>query len=172
MHAGIRIASVASAGALLRLPLTHGRLRAESCASRSGVRTQVADLVQSLRDDVTSRPARVATAHALVETVHTFRGKDAETAAERRELGGQISALAKQLQEAPTRVERKALVLQIKALREQREPGGFTAEERAELRAALAALREALVGSTDSSAEASAVADAVRALQAQFTCTR
>lgn len=169
MNSGIRIASVASATALV-LSLAPATAIAVECASASEVRTQVADLVHSLRDDVQSRPARAATADALVEAIRTFRGVDADTAAERQALGEEISALARQLQDAGSLVERKALVAEIKALREQRERGAFTAEERAELRAAVAALKAALVDSTDRRAEARQVATAVRELQAQSGC--
>lgn len=171
MNSGFRIASVASAAALVfALAPATATAAAAACASRSEVRTQVTDLVHSLRDDVQSRPARSATAHALVEAIRTFRGVDADTAAERQGLGTEISALARQLKDAASLVERKALVAEIKALREQRERGAFTAEERAELRAAVAALKGALVDSTDRRAEARAVSAAVRDLQAQFSC--
>lgn len=172
MYSGLRIASVAAATGLVLSLSSTAAVAADSCASRSAVRTQVADLVRSLRDDVKSRPARSATADALVETVRTFRGAQADTAGERSALGQEISALAKQLKDASTLVERKALVLQIKGLREQRDRGGVTAEERADLRAAVAALKAALLDRTDSRAEDRGVADAVRELQAQFSCTR
>ena len=169
MNSGFRIASVASATALV-FSLAPATATAAACASRSAVHTQVADLVHSLRDDVHSRPARSATAHSLVEAIRTFRGADANTAAERRALGEQISALAKQLQTAGSLVARKALIAEIHALTEQREHGAFTAAERAELRADVAALKNALVDSTDRRAEAGQVSAAVRALQAQFSC--
>lgn len=170
MSSGFRIASVASAAALV-FSLAPGTANAAAaCASRSELHTQVAGLVHSLRDDVHSRPARSATAHALVDAIHTFRGVDANTAADRRGLGEQISALAQQLHTAGTSVERKALVVEIHALTEQREKGAFTAAERAQLRADVAALKNALVDSTNRRAEAGQVSAAVRALQAQFSC--
>jgi hypothetical protein len=169
MNSGIRIASVVSATALV-FSLAPATANAVGCASASEVRTQVADLVHSLRDDVKSRPARAATGDALVEAVRTFRGAKADTAAERRGLGEQISALAQQLQAAGSLVERKALIAEIRALTEEREKGAFTAEERARLRAAVAALKDALVASTDNRAEARQVSTAVRGLQGQFGC--
>jgi hypothetical protein len=107
---------------------------------------------------------------ALVETVRTFRGANADTAAERSALTEQILALAHQLKDATTAVERKALALEIKALNEQRDRGGITAEERAELRLALTALKNALVNRTDTAGEGQAVVAFVKSLQAQFAC--
>jgi septal ring factor EnvC (AmiA/AmiB activator) len=164
----VRIAGVATAAALL-FPLSPtAATAAESCASRAEIRMDVADFVHGLRDDVTSRSARAATAAALVETVRTFRGANADTAAERSALAEQILELAHQLKDAPGGVERKALALQIKALVEQRDRDGITAEERAELRRALAALRNALVKRADTAAEAQAVATFAKGLVANF----
>ena len=166
----VRIAGVATAAALF-LPVSPiAATAAESCASRADIRTQVADFVHDLRDDVTSRSARSSTAGALVETVRTFRGANADTASERSALTEQILALAHQLKDASSPVERKALALEIKALKEQRDRGGLTAEERAELRRALAALKSALVGSTDTAGEGQAVVAFIRTLQAQLAC--
>jgi hypothetical protein len=166
----IRIACVATAAALA-LPLSSAAASAaESCASRSDIRMQVADFVHSLSDDVTSQSARSATADALVETVRTFRGANADTVKERSALTEQILSLAHQVKDATTPVERKALALQIKALNEQRDRGGITAEERAQLRLALAALKNALVGSTDTAGEGQAVVAFVKSLLAQFAC--
>ena len=166
----VRIAGVATAAALF-FPLSPvAATAAESCASRSEIQMQVADFVHSLRDDVTSRSARSATVDALVETVRTFRGANAETAAQRSALTQQILGLAQQQKDATSPVERKALALEIKALNEQRDRGGITAEERAELRLALAALKNALVESTDTTAEGQAVVAFIRTLQAQFAC--
>jgi hypothetical protein len=131
---------------------------------------QVSDFARDLRDDVTSQAARSATVDALVETVRTFRGVNADTAAERSALTEQILALAHQLKDATTAVERKALALEIKALNEQRDRGGITAEERAELRLALTALKNALVNSTDAVGEGQAVVAFVKSLQGQFAC--
>ena len=91
--------------------------------SGAEVRTQVHALVASLRDDVKRKSSRAHLAAALVDALHTFRGADAGTAAERRGLGMEISALARQLKEAPDRVARKAIIVQILALTEQRERG-------------------------------------------------
>ena len=166
----VRIAGVATAAALF-LPVSPiAATAAESCASRADIRMQVADFVHDLRDDVTSRSARSSTAEALVETVRTFRGANADTASERSALTEQILELAHQLKDASSPVERKALALEIKALKEQRDRGGITAEERAELRRALAALKSALVGSTDTAGEGQAVVAFIRTLQAQLAC--
>ena len=165
----VRIACVATAAALLVPISSTAAMAAESCASRSEIRTDVSEFVHTLRDD-TSRAARSAAVDALVETVATFRGANADTAAERSALTDELLALAHQLKDATNPVERKALALQIKALNEQRDRGGITAEERAELRLALAALKNALVNSTDTAAEGQAVVAFVRALQTQLAC--
>jgi hypothetical protein len=144
---------------------------AESCVSGAEVRTQVHALVATLKDDVRSKSSRAQVAAALVDALHTYRGADADTAAERRGLGKEISALAKQLHAAPSKVARKAIIVQIHALTEQRERGAFTDAERAQLKAAVAALKNAVVAKTDGGAEGRAVAAAFKALHAQFVCT-
>ena len=164
----VRIAGVATAAALL-LPLSPiAATAAESCASRADIRMQVSGFVHGLRDDVPSRAARAATADALLQTVRTFRGANADTAAQRSALTDEIVALAQQLKDATSPVARKALAMEIKDLNEQRDRGGITAEERAELRSALAALKNALVDSTDTPDEGRAVAAFVRGLVVNF----
>jgi hypothetical protein len=143
----------------------------DSCVSGAEVRTQVHTLVSSLRDDVRSKSTRAELAAALVETLKTFRGAHAETPAERRGLGEEISALARQLKDAPNRVARKAIIAQIHALTEQREQGPFSEAERAALTADVAALKQAVVAKTDGGAEGRAVAAAFKELHAQFVCT-
>ena len=166
----VRIAGVATAAALL-LPLsTTAATAADPCASRAQIRMQVSDFVHGLKDDVTTPSARSATADALVQTVRTFRGANADTAAQRSALTDQIVALAQQLKDATNPVERKALALEIKALNEQRDRGGITPDERAQLRLALAAVKIALVDSTDTPGEGQAVAAFVKALVAQLAC--
>lgn len=164
----VRIACVATVAALALPMSSTSASAAESCASRSDIRMQVADFVRDLRDDVSSQAARSATVDALVETVRTFRGANADTAAERSALTEQILALTHQLKDAATAVDRKALALEIKALNEQRDRGGITAEERAELRSALTALKNALVNSTDTATEGHAVSAFIQAFRAQL----
>jgi hypothetical protein len=106
----------------------------------------------------------------LVDTLHTFRGLEADSAAERQALGQAIAALARELRSAPSLVARKAIVADILALTEQRERGPFTAAERAELKAAVAALRDAVVARTNRAVEGRDVAAAFSALHEQFTC--
>jgi hypothetical protein len=143
---------------------------ADPCVSGAEVRAQVRELVASLRDDIGARSTRAHIAAALVDTLRTFRGVDANSPAERRELGQAIAALAKQLKSAPSLVARKAIVAEILALTEQRERGPFTAAERAELKAAVAALKKAIVARTDRAVEGREVAAAFSALHEQFTC--
>jgi leucyl-tRNA synthetase len=143
---------------------------ADPCVSGAEVRAQVHELVASLRDDIGARSTRAHIAAALVDTLHTFRGAKADSAAERQALGQAIAALAKQLQSAESLVARKAIVTEILALTEQRERGPFTADERAELEAAVAALKNAVVARTDRAVEGREVAAAFSALHEQFTC--
>jgi hypothetical protein len=106
-------------------------LAAEGCASRSEVRAAVSAFVQGLHDDIASRSTRLAIENSLVETLRTFRGEDADTAAERRAIGQDISALATQLRNSEDKPRSKALRLWIMGLQEQRERGAFTADVRA-----------------------------------------
>jgi hypothetical protein len=144
---------------------------ADACVSGAEVRAQVHELVASLRDDIGARSTRAHIAAALVDTLHTFRGVKADSAAERQELGQAIAALAKELKSAPSLVARKAIVAEILALTEQRERGPFTAAERAELNAAVAALRDAVIARTDRAVEGREVAAAFSALHEQLSCT-
>jgi hypothetical protein len=144
---------------------------AEPCVSGAEVKEQVHALIASLRDDVHSRSARAATRLAMVESLHAFRGHKATTPEERKQLGKEISALARQQSNADTRLEGKALAAAIKALVEQREKGRFTADERRDLRSADAAVRRAAVAKTDHRVEGQKVAAAFRALHEQFVCT-
>ena len=172
MNSGIRIASMAAASALL---LSFSPVSAEAaggaaaCAPRSEVRGQVADLVAGLRDDVSAQ-GRSALAEALVQALRTWRGDEAETAAERQSLGRQLSELIAQRRASDTKIEAKALVVSLKSVRERREPGAFTGEDQAAVRAALEALRQAVVEKTDSRAEGRAVATAMRAIVAGLPC--
>jgi hypothetical protein len=127
--------------------------------------------VASLTDDVTRKSSRAHLAAALVDALHTFRGADADTAAERRALGEEISALSRQLKDAPDRVARKAIIVQMLALTEQRERGAFTDAERAQLNEAITALKSAVVAKTDGGAEGRAVAAAFKEIRAQFQCS-
>lgn len=144
---------------------------AEPCVSGAEVRAQVQELVDGLADDVKSDRARAATKRALVESMRTYRGARADTPEERRELGEQISTLARRQSETENLVEGRALAAAILALTEQREQGRFTAEEREELRTSLVRLRRAVVARTSSEAEGQEVAEAFKALHEQFTCT-
>ena len=172
MKTRMRVAAVAAATLLTSSLGSMAPVQAqESCVSGAEVRTQVHALVSSLRDDIKSSSTRSALAAALVDTLKTFRGAEASSAAERRELGQEIAALAKQLKDANTRVARKAIVLEILALTDQRRQGPLTTAEKTALNAAVAALKQAVVAKTDSSAEGRAVAAAFKSLHAQFVCT-
>jgi hypothetical protein len=167
---GVVTAAVITAAMTTAAIVPSSATAAEPCVSGAEVRAQVHELVASLRDDIGARSTRAHIAAALVDTLHTFRGFEADSAAERQALGQAIAALARELKSAPSLVARKAIVAEILALTEQRERGPFTAAERAELKAAVAALRDAVVARTDRAVEGREVAAAFSALHEQFTC--
>ena len=127
-------------------------------------------IVEDLRADVPSRDARAAVRLALVQSVRTARGAEADTATERAALGVAISALARTLKDAPGLVERKAIVAAIHALTEQREANGLTAEERATLQDDLEAVRSAVVRKLDTAEERAAFKAEFRALLDAMHC--
>jgi hypothetical protein len=167
-----RITAAAFSAALLAPGLIASPATAdETCRPGAQVREMVADFVASIQDDVQSDRARAATRLALVESLRTYRGARADNAQERRELGQQISALARQQSNADTRLGGKALSAAILALTEQRERGGtFNAEERQELRGAIAGLKRAIVNRADTAAEGEQLAAAIRDIVQQFPC--
>ncbi len=172
MYSGLRFASMAAASALIVSLTPASAVAAESCASRSEVRAQIGDLVHDLRDDVRSRSTRSTIARSLVETLRTIRGEHADTAAERRAIGEEMARRARELRNTEEKAKGRALRLWLEDLREQRERGALTAEERDELRGAVEALKQALVERTDTRAEDRAVSADVRRLQADFACPR
>ena len=88
MISGFRLAAVASASAVVFSLSAGSAMAAGPCVSGAEVSGQVHTLVASLRDDVKSNAGRSALAHAMVDTLHTYRGVDATTAlVEQRERG-------------------------------------------------------------------------------------
>jgi hypothetical protein len=156
-------AGIAPAGSATASP-------ADPCVSGAAVREQVHSLVASLRDDVHSKAARSAIRVELVQSMRTFRGAKADTAAERRALGQEISALASAQRDASTRLEGKALATAIKALVEQRERGRFTAAERKDLKAANRAVKKSTLRHVDGKVAGQRVAAAFKAIHEQFIC--
>gem|GEM_PF-5647519 len=143
---------------------------AAGCGSDAEIGQQVATFVQGLRDDVRSTDARAAVRGAFVESVKAARGEKAQTPAERRGLGEEISALARQLRDAPGLVERKALIAQIHALQEQKRQDRVSPSDVRELKADLRAVKRAVVARTDTPREDRQVAAFVRGLIAQLDC--
>jgi hypothetical protein len=164
-----RMLSLAAASALV-VTLSPATASAAPCASRAEVREQIAELISDMRDDVKSAHARSATADAVHEVRAAYRGAQADTAEERENLGRQISAALAELRETENKVEKRALGLEVKALREERERGRLTAEDRAGLRAAFAALKETVLAKAGSRADRSELAADFQALRAQITC--
>ena len=169
----MRVAAVAAATLMTSSLGSMAPVQAqESCVSGAEVRTQVHALVSSLRDDIKSSSTRSALAAALVDTLKTFRGAEAcEPGRATRARSGDRRSRQEQLKDANTRVARKAIVLEILALTDQRRQGPLTTAEKTALNAAVAALKQAVVAKTDSGAEGRAVAAAFKSLHAQFVCT-
>jgi cell pole-organizing protein PopZ len=143
---------------------------AARCVSGEEIRQQVATFVHSLRDDVRSADARAAVRGTAVASVQAARGAKAQSPAERRALGEQISALAKQLQDAPGLVERKALIAQIHALQEQKRQDRVSAKDIRGLEADLRAVKRAVTAKVDTPKEGRQVAAFVHGLIEQFDC--
>jgi nucleoid-associated protein YejK len=168
-----RPAATAVASALMSATLVASASPAaadQTCKSSGEVGQMISAFVADLRDDVKSKRARAATRTALVESMDTFRGERAETAAERRELGEQIAALARRQKQTGNPVEKRALATAVLALVEQRERGPFTAAERKELRGSIAALRRAITNRADGAQEREEISAAIRAIVQQYTC--
>jgi hypothetical protein len=166
-----RILVVLAASAATLVPVASaGPADAARCVSGSQVRQQVSTFVHSLRDDVTSAPARAAVRGAFVESVKAARGAKADTPKEKKGLGKEISALANQLKDAETLVERKAIIAEIHALQEQKRAGEVTTEDVESIKTDLAKVKRAIVAKTDSKGEGKQVAAFVHALMAQFDC--
>jgi hypothetical protein len=144
---------------------------ATTCPSDAEVRQQITDLVVEMRDDVRNRSARAATADALRDTLETMHGARAQSPAERRALGQEISALAQQRRESSVRVERQALAISIRALVEQREREPLTEEERTELLQAVSAVKNAVMARTDTQGERRDVGAAFRSIVEGFSCS-
>lgn len=164
------LAAVLSAAAIALPVAATAPADAARCVSGAEVRNQVSRFVRDLRDDVTSRAARDAVRGAFVESVRAARGVKARTPTERKGLGEQISALARQLADAQSLVERKALIAEIHALQEQKRADRVTRRDLARLRADVTGVRRALVAAVDTKAEGRQVAAFAHELMAQFTC--
>jgi hypothetical protein len=143
---------------------------AARCVSGTEVRQQVATFVHGLREDVKASDARLAVRGAFVESVKATRGVKAETPEERRALGEQISALAKQLRDAPGLVERKALIAEIHALQQQKRQDRVSASDVQELVSDVKAVKRAIVAKVDTRAEGRQVAAFVHDLMGQLSC--
>lgn len=140
------------------------------CVSGADIRQQVSTFVLSLRDDVKSQDARSAARTAFVQSVKAAGGAKANTPAERAALGQEISALAKQLQNATNLVERKALVAAIHALTDQKKSAPTTSDDVQTLRTNIHALGRSIEQRTNTTAEDNQVAAFVHNLLAQFNC--
>ena len=161
--------AVALAAAVLPV-ISAAPASAAVCLSGADIRQQASTFVLSLRDDVKSQDARTAAKAAFVQSVKAARGAKANTPAEQAAFGQEISALAKQLQNATNLVERKALIAEIQALTDQQKPTPTTADDVQTLRTDIHALSRAIQQRTNTAAEDNQVAAFVHNLLAQFNC--
>jgi septal ring factor EnvC (AmiA/AmiB activator) len=143
---------------------------AAPCASRAAVHQQIHALRADMRDQVKSQHARSATAEAVHEVIATFRGAQADNSQDRQKLGREISARLKELHATHNQVEKKALGLQVKALRQQRQKGKLTSEERSTIKAAFAALKSAVVKKAHSDSAVKELQGDFKALRGQISC--
>lgn len=165
-----RIVSMAAASALAVSLSPLSPASAASCMSHPEVRAQIAAMRTDMVGAVKSAHARSATADAVHDVITTFRGAQATTTAERNSLGSQISAALKEMHATRNSVEKKALGLEIKALREQRDPGRMTATERSNMLAAFAQLRSTVLGKASPGAEVRQLQQDFRTMRSQITC--
>jgi len=165
-----RILSLAAASALAVTLSPAAPAAAAPCASRTEIHSMIADLRADMRDDVKSRHARSATADAVHEVIATFRGAQADNPEERRILGREISAKLREMRAARNQVEKKALGLEVKALRQQRQPGKMSRADRARLKATFAALRSAVLGKAETRPDRRQLQRDIQALREQITC--
>ena len=165
-----RILSLAAASALALSLSPASPASAAPCASRTEIHSMIAELRADMRDDVKSRHARSATAEAVHEVIAAFRGAQADNPQERRILGREISAKLRELRASRNQVEKKALGLEVKALRQQRQPGKMSRADRNQLKAAFAALKSAVLSKTNPGAERRQLQRDIRELRAQISC--
>lgn len=144
---------------------------ATSCPTDHGAKAQVAALVAALHDAVPSASARAQTRRALVASLNALREENAQTKAERANLGQQISALAKTLHNATSTIERNAIIASIHALQAQKQQGPLTEAQRAQLKSDNAALEKAVITQLDNPTEIKAITAQFRAIHASFTCS-
>jgi hypothetical protein len=170
MNRRVTWSAIAATAALSLTAFNPTSASAARCVSGQDVRQQVSTFVHSLRDDVKSQAVRKDVKAALVETAKTVQGVKADTNKERRGLGVEISALARQLKDQENRVDRAALITQIHALQEQKRTDRVTAEDVTELKRDVKRLDRRLVAKTDTRAEARQVAQWARDFMAQFDC--
>lgn len=164
------LGAIALGGALVVAGPGSTAAAAESCPTTAQVQARVAALVAQLRSDVPSTTTRKAIAKALLESRRALRGHKARTPAQRAAFGQAIAALARQLGDASTAEQRRAILTQIHALQEQKERGRLTATERARLKADNAALVAAVVAKLDNAAEVRSVTGKFRKIHLSFTC--
>lgn len=165
-----RISAVAAASALVVSLSPVSPASAAPCGSRAQVHATIASLRADMRDDVKSAHARSATADAVHEVIAAWHGAKADTPKERRGLGREISAKLREMRAARTKVEKKALGLEVKALRQQRQPGKMTRTDRDNIKAAFAALKGAVLAKANTGADVRQLQGDFRAMRRQITC--
>jgi hypothetical protein len=164
-----RAAALAAASTLL-VSMTPFTASAAPCSTRLEAREAIAEMRADIREEVKSPEARADVANAVHAVIETFRAPGTQDAEERQNLGRQISAVLRELRNEDTLVEKKALGLQVKALRNDRERGKFTAGERKTVMAAFAALKAALLSKAGNRAERAELARDIRTVRSQIVC--
>ena len=170
MKRPVAMATTAAVASLALSVLPTADASAQRCLSGADVRGQVSAFVHGLQDEVKAPKTRHAVKGALVESVKAARGAKADTPAESRGLGSEIRLLARQLKNAPRKVERDALIAQIHALQDQKKAARTTAGDVQTLRTDLRSLGRDLARKADTDAQGRQVAAFVHALMAQFNC--
>lgn len=166
----VAVPALAVAAGLALSVLAPTSADAARCVSGHEVRGQVSQFVHSLRDDVKSADARTSVKHALKEVAKTVQGEKADTPKERRGLGKEISALARQKKDAENRLERAAINAQIHALQEQKRADHVTAKDLKKLTKDVDRIGDRAAAKTDSRAEGRQVSAFVHDFMAQFDC--
>jgi hypothetical protein len=168
MRRSVAVATSAAIASLALSVLPASQASAQRCLSGSDVRGQVSTFVRGLHDEVKVKQIRQDVKGALVQSVKAARGAKADTPAESRGLGAEIRLLARQLKDAPGKVERAALIAEIQALQDQKKEARTTAADVQTLRTDVRKLGRVIAAKADTDAEGRQIAAYVHDLMAQF----
>jgi hypothetical protein len=170
MHRRFALPTAAVVAALSATLIAPTSADAARCVSGAEVRKQVSTFVHSLRDDVKSADVRKEVRAALKEVARTAQGEEADTPKERRGLGKEISALARQKKDAENRLERAALNAQIHALQEQKRADHTAAQELKKLSKDVERVGKQAAKASDTRGEGRQIAAFAHDFMDQFNC--